>query len=120
MSENTITRYKPGRDPRPDSKTDWARLHAMTDEEAEAAAGSDSENLPLTNEDLATAKRMPHIKALRQRLGMTQEQFARSYRLPIGTVRDWEQGRSRPDAPALALLTVIERNPKAVAEALSA
>jgi len=90
----------------------------MTDAEAEAAALDDPDNLPLTNDELATAQRLPQVKALRQRLGMTQEQFARNYRLPIGTVRDWEQGRSRPDAPAQALLMVIEREPAAVQRAL--
>jgi putative transcriptional regulator len=118
MSDSNITRYKPGRDTRPDSKTDWARLHAMTDGEAEAAALDDPDNLPLTNDELATAQRLPQVKTLRQRLGMTQEQFAHNYRLPIGTVRDWEQGRSRPDAPAQALLMVIEREPAAVQRAL--
>ena len=49
---------------------------------------------------------------------MTQEQFARTYRLPLGTVRDWEQGRTRPDALALASLAVIEREPEAARRAL--
>jgi len=118
MSDSNITRYKPGRDTRPESKTDWARLRAMTDDEAEAAAIADADNPLLTSEELTAAQRLPQVKALRQRLGMTQEQFARNYRLPIGTVRDWEQGRSRPDAPAQALLMVIDREPDAVLRAL--
>jgi len=56
---------------------------------------------------------------LRDRLGLTQEAFAAAYRIPIGTLRDWEQGRKRPDAPARAYLTVIARNPEAVAGFLS-
>lgn len=43
---------------------------------------------------------------------MTQEAFAAAYRIRIGTLRDCEQGRKRPDAPAHAYLTVIARNPK--------
>ena len=47
-----------------------------------------------------------------------QEAFADTYRIPVGTLRDWEQLRKNPDAPARAYLTVIERNPEAVAELL--
>jgi putative transcriptional regulator len=61
---------------------------------------------------------VPDVKGLRTRLGMTQEQFALTYHLPLGTVRDWEQGRTRPDAPALAFLAVIEREPEVVRRAL--
>lgn len=52
------------------------------------------------------------IKAMRMRQNMTQAEFARTYRLPVGTVRDWEQQRRQPDAPARALLTIIERDPQ--------
>lgn len=64
------------------------------------------------------ARRPPDVKALRARLGMTQEQVARTCHLPLGTVRDREQGRTRPDAPALALLAVIKREPEAAHRAL--
>lgn len=121
MSDSTITRYKPGRDPKPVDRTDWKRLKAMTDTQVEAAAANDPDNLPLSKEQLAKAGRVgPDVRALRSRLGMTQEQFAKTYRLPVGTVRDWEQGRSRPDAPAQALLTVIAREPDAARRALGA
>lgn len=50
---------------------------------------------------------------------MTQEAFAAAYRIPIVTLRDCEQGRKRPGAPARAYLTVIARNPKAVASLLA-
>lgn len=56
----------------------------------------------MTAEQLARMRRVPDVRALRARLGMTQQQFAHAYRLPLGTVRDWEQGRTRPDPPALA------------------
>ena len=58
---------------------------------------------------------IPNVKKLRERLGLTQEAFAAAYRIPVGTLRDWEQCRKRPDAPARAYLTVIARNPEAVA-----
>ena len=59
------------------------------------------------------------IKAIRARTKMSQAKFARAYHLPIGTVKDWEQGRRQPDAPARALLTIIEKDPDAAAEALA-
>lgn len=60
------------------------------------------------------------VRALRNRLGLSREQFAQRFRFPARTVQEWEQGRRRPDQAARAYLTVIERNPKAVEEALSA
>lgn len=110
-------RIEPGK-PLPESRTDWERVSAMTDEQVMEEALADPDAQPITDEQLARMRRAPDIKALRVRLGMTQEQFARTYRLPLGTVRDWEQGRTRPDAPALALLAVIEREPEAVRRAL--
>jgi putative transcriptional regulator len=49
-------------------------------------------------------------------LGLTQDAFAATYRIPVGTLRDWEQRRKNPDAPARAYLMVIAKNPQAVAE----
>jgi putative transcriptional regulator len=49
---------------------------------------------------------------------MTQEQFAAEFRIPLGTLRDWEQGISVPDAAARSYLPVIAKNPQAVLEAL--
>ena len=93
-------------------RTDWARLSAMSDEEAMAAARSDPEARPRTAGQLSGMRRVPRVKLLRQRLGMTQVEFAEAFHLPISTLRDWEQRRSMPDAPARALLLAIERDPK--------
>ena len=60
------------------------------------------------------------VRALRTRLGMSREQFAQRFRFPARTVQEWEQGRRRPDQSARAYLTVIDRNPQAVEDALSA
>lgn len=54
------------------------------------------------------------VKALRARLGVSQEDFAGRYGLDVATVRNWEQGRTRPDGPAMALLQLIERDPDGV------
>ncbi len=60
------------------------------------------------------------VKAIRKRLGMTQERFASSFGFPITTLRDWEQGRARPDTAARAYLMVIAKEPDAVERALHA
>lgn len=54
------------------------------------------------------------VAAIRKQTGKTQDQFARAFRLPIGTVRDWEQSRSQPDAPARVLLSLIQAEPETI------
>ena len=119
MSKTGTTRIslKPGK-PISEGRTDWKRVSAMTEEQVMTTALADPDALPMTEEHLSRMRLPPDVKVLRVRLGMTQEQFARTYRLPLGTVRDWEQGRTRPDAPALAFLAVIEREPEAARRAL--
>ena len=58
------------------------------------------------------------VKALRERDGMSQEEFALWYGLDVGTVRNWEQGRSEPDSASRAMLWMIKVNPNAVRQAL--
>jgi putative transcriptional regulator len=120
MSKTGTTRVtvKPG-DLLPRGDTDWERLDAMTDEEVTAAALSDPDAQPLTPEQLAKMRRVSRVKVLRQRLGMTQAEFAETFHLPITTLRDWEQHRSKPDAPARALLLAIERDPKVMRRLLA-
>ena len=60
-----------------------------------------------------------NVRAMRQKLGMTQEEFAIRYGLTLARVRDWEQGRSAPDGAARAYLRVIEKEPEAVDRALA-
>ena len=78
----------------------------------------DPENPPLTDTQLAGMKRISPAKHLRFRLGLSQQEFAARYQIPIGTLRDWEQHRSEPDAPARAYLKVIAADPQGVAEKL--
>jgi putative transcriptional regulator len=63
-------------------------------------------------------KRTPEAKVIRRALGLTQEEFSTRYRIPLGTLRDWEQGRAKPDQPTRAYLVVIARNPAGVHQAL--
>ena len=74
----------------------------------------------MTAEQLARpAHRVARAKFIRQRLGMSQEEFAQRFRIPIGTLRDWEQHRAEPDQAAKAYLVVIERDHEAVERALA-
>jgi len=114
--------HNPG-DPPIKTDTDWERVDSMTEEEIHAAALSDPDAQPIpfgTNEELEKIGliHQVNVKRLRERLGLTQEAFAAAYRIPVGTLRDWEQRRKNPDAPARAYLLVIERNPELVASML--
>ena len=55
----------------------------------------------------------------RHALELTQEEFAGRYHIPLGTLRDWEQGRSEPDQPTRAYLTLIARDPEHVHHTLN-
>jgi putative transcriptional regulator len=90
----------------------------MTDEEVTAEAMSDPDAQPMTPERLRNARRVPRTRTLRRALGLTQEEFAVRYHIPLGTLRDWEQGRCEPDQPARAYLTVIAHDPDGVKRAL--
>lgn len=59
------------------------------------------------------------VSALRQRMGMTQEQFAARFGFSVATLRHWERGDRTPQGAALVLLNVINRAPDAVRAALS-
>lgn len=101
-----------------DTPEDWTRFDARTDAERLAAALADPDAQPLTEADMARMKRTPRVSIIRRALGLSQEEFSRRFRIPLGTLRDWEQGRKEPDAAARAYLVVIARNPEAVREAL--
>ena len=120
MSKTDTTRVtvKPG-EPLPRGDTDWAQLESLTDEEVMAAARSDPDTQPLNLDQLKRMRRVSRVKVLRQRLGITQAEFAQAFHLPITTLRDWEQHRSTPDAPARALLLAIERDPEVMRRLLA-
>jgi putative transcriptional regulator len=66
-----------------------------------------------------TTVELPDVKAIREALHMSQQKFATSFRIPLATVKNWEQGRLVPDAPAAAYLLAIRRRPKEVMEAVA-
>ena len=82
------------------------------------AAMSDPDAQPLTPEDFKRMKRTPRAKIIRRALGLTQEEFAARFQIPLGTLRDWEQGAAEPDQAARAYLQVIAVDPEAVRRAL--
>jgi putative transcriptional regulator len=93
-------------------------IRPMTDDEIHAAAMADPDARPMTPEEMARARRVPRVKTLRRVLGLTQEEFAACYHIPLGTLRDWEQGRTEPDQPARAYLKVIAGDPEGVRRSL--
>ena len=101
------------------AKPDLTPLRPMSESEIEAAARADPDAQPWTEEQLARAKRVPRAKLIRRALGFTQEQFAALYHIPLGTLRDWEQGAAEPDQAAKAYLSVIAREPEIVRKALA-
>jgi putative transcriptional regulator len=113
--DGKIVRVKPDGN---EEALDTPALAPMTAAEIEAGASRDHENPPLTDARPGQLRPVPRVKTLRRALDLTQEEFAARYHIPLGTLRDWEQGRSEPDQPARAYLTVIARDPKGVERAL--
>lgn len=96
---------------------------STTDDAIEAAARSDVDAQPLTPERLAKMRRvddLPLSHRVRRQLRLSQSEFAKRYHIPIGTIRDWDQGRTQPDAAAIALLNTIAKFPDEVAMAQDA
>lgn len=100
------------------TKHDWSRVDAMTDAERHAAALADPDAQPLTPEDFKRMKPVPRALIIRRVFRLSQEEFAARFHIPIGTLRDWEQGRKEPDAAAKAYLRVIATAPEVVRKAL--
>lgn len=93
-------------------------MRNMTDAEIHAAAVSDPDAQPLAEETLARMRPVPRARTLRRALGLTQEEFALRYHIPLDMLRDWEQGGSEPDLPARAYLIVIAHDPEGVRRVL--
>jgi putative transcriptional regulator len=76
----------------------------MPAKQRRAAAQPDPDNRPMTDKEWAAAPRVPRVSTIRRALKLSQEEFADAFHIPIGTLRDWEQGRKEPDAAARALI----------------
>jgi putative transcriptional regulator len=103
--------------PIPGSPASWEP--PMTDAEIIAAAESDPDNVPMSSDLLQRLRRIAAAKRIRRKLGLSQEEFAKRFQIPLGTLRDWEQHRRAPDQAAQAYLIVIEREHAAVDRALA-
>lgn len=116
MKKGSITKFK--LDPKNPPKADWAAFDAMSEEERHAAALSDPDCQPTSEAGLKQFRRRIDVRAVRKKLGLTQQQFAARFHLPLGTIRDWEQGTHLPDRAAQVLLRIIAGDPEAVARVL--
>ena len=105
--------------PLPPDDMDWAAFDALTEEEVLAAARSDPDNPPLEDYPPGRLKRQPQVRQIRRALHLTQEEFCARFAIPLGTLRDWEQGKTVPDQAARAYLHVIAVEPEMVARALA-
>ena len=90
----------------------------MTVEAVEKAAIPDPDARPLTAADFRRMKRTRRAKIIRRAPDLTQEEFAARHHIPLGTLRDWEQGRAELDQPTRAYLTLIARDPDHVSRLL--
>lgn len=119
LPDGIVVQVLPDGSTRPmESKTDWARLAAMTEEEIEANALSDPDNPPLTDEELARMRPAPRAWEIARRLNLTPEQFADRFDIPLHLVHAWIVEHKAPDTTARALLRVIDKHPDAVLDAL--
>ncbi len=106
MTLAAAKRVKPDIDAARMRRTTEAEIARQAAEDAEAPAGT-------------LVWRVP-VAQLRRRLGMTQQQFAAAIRVPLATLRNWEQHRVEPDPAARALLVILDREPEAALRALAA
>lgn len=119
LSNGIVVQVMPDGSQHPiEDRTDWTRLKNMTEEEIEAGSLADLDNPLMTDEELKRLRRIPNPKEIRHKLHMTQEQFAMQFHVPLGTLRDWEQGAKQPDTAARSYLRVIEKAPQTVIQAL--
>jgi putative transcriptional regulator len=104
-----VRRMKPKADRTKINKTTDADIRRHMIEDGQGHAGDLSSFAPVVP---------PQI--LRKHLGMTQSEFSKALRIPLSTLRNWEQGRVLPDPAARSLLTIVAKNPKIALKALAA
>src|SRR5215471_13608761 len=128
VSRSTTTKQKRRRGPPIDERAHgmtpekWARLRSKTNDQVLAEARADPTALPVEDREpasLGPVGRVSLAKRIRWRLHMSQVEFAKTFHIPLGTLRDWEQHRRDPDQAAQAYLAVIDREPDAVRRALT-
>jgi putative transcriptional regulator len=105
-------------------RADHERIRkTTTDEEIDAMIAADPDTAPdMSRRDWrrVISPRLPDVRAIRRKLGLSQKEFAGRFGFSVRTVQEWEQGRAVPDRPARILLRVIEKSPKVVERAVAA
>lgn len=106
-------------------KTNWSKIKSMTEKQITSAAKSDPDAKPLTRTQLKKFKRVNppkeiDVKAIREKLHVSQKEFASYFGVSARTIQEWEQHRRTPTTVARNFLKVIDKAPKAVLKALAA
>jgi putative transcriptional regulator len=109
-----MTKRSKAKPPQPD----WAAIDALSDEQIAAQIAANPDAAPDVSGWSRDDPKPVDVKALRGRLGMSQETFAAAFGLNLAALRDWEQQRRVPRGPARTLLRIIEREPEAAKRAL--
>jgi putative transcriptional regulator len=99
------------------SKTNRAKINRMTESDIRRYMIEDGQD---PKSDLSRFAPVIPPQLLRKKLGMTQPEFAKALRIPLSTLRNWEQGRVLPDPAGRSLLTIVAKNPKFALKALAA
>lgn len=97
-----------------EARVDWERVTATTEADIRRHAIKDGQD---PDDDRPYVE---PVESIRRRLGMSQAEFARTFHIPLATLKNWEQKRTWPDAPALALLQIVAHEPEAALRALAA
>lgn len=109
------------------AKIDWDKVNATTEADIARHAREDDSQTPSEREWRRMIREgrvvlMPpisvNVRSIREKLHLSQSQFAARFGFTAGAVRQWEQGRRQPQGPARVLLTIIAREPGAVSRAL--
>ena len=114
----TIKRGTPEQAAELAAKRDWTAFDATTDEDIARHIAEDPDAPPDFSDRMHEGTVLVPVGEIRRKLGMSQEQFASTFKISVGTLRHWERGARQPEGPARTLLTVIEREPEAVKRAL--
>ncbi|MGY2050913.1 helix-turn-helix domain-containing protein [Methylobacterium sp. JK268] len=101
------------------SPAEETALDALTDAAITAAAEADPDNPPLTEAEIARGLFARDVRRTRKGLALTQEGFAAALGIPLGTVRNWEQGRVQPDPALRALIRLVHDDPRRAVRVLA-
>lgn len=106
-------------------KTNWAKVKSLTERQVISAAKSDPDAKPLTRTQLKKFRRVQppkeiDVKAIREKLHVSQKEFASYFGVSVRTIQEWEQHRRTPTTVARNFLKVIDKAPRAVLKALAA